>query len=139
LLSVNAINQNGPAGAPVTVTNNQVRYIMNGGTAETVFGTPFGNVPRNIAQDAISNIVNAAVGKRFKLSERASFELRASVVNLFNHPNYASIDPFLEDAGASRAPFVGFGDPTVTNDVPSSINFPVAASRRLVFGGTIRF
>ncbi|HEY4678956.1 MAG TPA: TonB-dependent receptor, partial [Candidatus Angelobacter sp.] len=123
LLSVNAINQNGPTAAPVTVTNNQVRYIMNGGTAETVFGTPFGNVPRNIAQDAISNIVNAAVGKRFKLSERASFELRASVVNLFNHPNYASVDPFLEDAGATpRAPFVGFGDPTVTNDVPSSIN-----------------
>jgi hypothetical protein len=113
LLSVNAINQNGPAGAPVTVTNNQVRYIMNGGTAQTVFGTPFGNVPRNIAQDAISNIANVAVGKRFKLSERASFEFRTSVVNLFNHPNYSSVDPFLEDAGAPRAPFVGFGDPTV--------------------------
>jgi hypothetical protein len=139
LLSVNAINQNGPTGAPVIVTNNQVRYIINGGTAESVFGTPFGNVPRNIEQDAISNVANVAVGKRFKLSERASFEFRTSVVNLFNHPNFQSIDPFLEDAGAPRAPGVGFGDPTVTNDVPTTINFPVSASRRLVFGGTLRF
>lgn len=139
LLSVNAINQNGPGGVPVAVTNNQVRFIVNGGAAETVFGTPFGNVSRNLSQDAISNIANVSVAKRIKLSERSSFEFRTSFVNVFNHPNFASIDPFLEDAGAPRAPGTGFGDPTVTNDVPATINFPVSASRRIVFGGTIRF
>ena len=147
LLSLNAINQskaglldaNGNPVAAVPATSGQVRFIVNGGTAETIFGTPFGNVARNLSQDAISNIANVSVAKRIKLSERSSFELRTSFVNVFNHPNFASIDPFLEDAGAPRAPGTGFADPTVTNDVPGTINFPVSASRRIVFGGTIRF
>jgi len=33
----------------------------------------------------------------------------------------------------------GFGDPRVTDTSPFGINFPVSASRRLIFGGTIRF
>ncbi|MCU1256363.1 MAG: TonB-dependent receptor plug [Candidatus Angelobacter sp.] len=144
LISMNDANRTGSgvtpnSGNPAIIQNNQVRFIVNGGTAQTIFGTPFGNVPRNITQDAISNIANLSLGKRIKLSERASFEFRTSFVNVFNHPNYASVDPFLEDAGAPRAPGIGFGDPTVTNDVPGTINFPVSASRRIVFGGTIRF
>jgi len=140
LLSVNAINQTGPDGTPVLVTNNQVRFIMNGGTAQSIFGTPFGNMPRNVAQDAISNIANVSVSKLFRLNERASFEFRTSFVNVLNHPNYTSVDPFVEDAGANpKAPFNGFGDPTVSNNVPGAINFPVSASRRVIFGGTLRF
>lgn len=148
LISLNAINQshagvfdpNGNPVAPVTITSSQARYIVNAGTAETVFGTPFGNMPRNIAQDDISNLVNLSVSKRFKLTERASFEFRTSVINLLNHPNYASVDPFVEDAGGTpKAPFFGFGDSTVSNNVPGNINFPVSASRRLIFGGTVRF
>jgi hypothetical protein len=148
LISLNAINQtqaglldiNENPVAPVTATSAQVRYIVNAGTAQTIFGTPFGNMPRNIAQDAISNIANLSLAKRFKLSERASFELRANFLNVLNHANYASIDPFVEDASATpKTPFNGFGDPTVSNDVPNNINFPVSASRRVVFGGTLRF
>jgi hypothetical protein len=140
LLSENAININGPNSAPVAVSNREVRFIVNGGAAQSVFGTPFGNTPRNIVQDAISNIVNMSVGKKFKISERTSFEFRTAFLNLFNHPNYASIDPFVEDAsGTPRSPFFGFGDPTVTNNVPGNINFPVSASRRIVFGGVVRF
>ncbi len=142
LVSVNALNASGAGltSMPVTINPNQVRYILNGGAAQGVFGTPFGNVPRNLVQDAISNVVNLSVSKGTKLSERTSFELRASFINAFNHPNYQSIDPFLEDAsGTPKAPFFGFADPTVTNNVPGFINFPVAASRRVVFGGTFRF
>lgn len=148
LISLNAINQskaglfdvNGNPVAAVPATAAQVRYIVNAGTSEAVFGTPFGNMPRNIAQDAISNIANVSVAKRMKFNERSSFELRASFVNVLNHANFASVDPFVEDAGATpKTPFNGFGDPTVSNDVPGTINFPVSASRRIVFGGTIRF
>jgi hypothetical protein len=142
LVSVNALNASGAGitGAPVTVNPGQVRYILNGGAAQGVFGTPFGNVPRNLAQDAISNLANISVSKNTKINERTSFELRASFINAFNHPNYQSIDPFLEDAsGTPRAPFFGFADPTVTNNVPGPINFPVEASRRIVFGGVLRF
>ncbi len=137
LLSVNAINQ---SGAAVPITANQVRFIVNGGTAQGIFGTPFGNTPRNIVQDAVTNIGNISVFKNFKISERVSFDFRTSFVNFLNHANYQSIDPFIEDAGGTpKAPFFGFGDPTVSNNVPGSINFPVSASRRIVFGGVLKF
>ncbi|HEY6273148.1 MAG TPA: TonB-dependent receptor [Terriglobales bacterium] len=138
LLSVNAINQGGPNAAPVIVNNNQVRFIINGGAAQSVFGTPFGNMPRNIPQDARSNIFNTAVYKNFKLSERAAFEFRFSVVNVLNHPNFQSIDPFVEDAG-NFGQGNGFGNPQVSNTSPGFIDFPSSASRRLVFGGVFRF
>jgi carboxypeptidase family protein len=140
LLSLNAINQGGSTSAPLVVNNNQVRFIVNGGTAQSIFGTPFGNTARNVAQDAISNLANVSVSKLFKIKEHASFEFRTAVVNVFNHPNYTSVDPFVEDAGATpKSPFNGFGDPTVSNNVPGTLNFPVSASRRLIFGGTLRF
>jgi hypothetical protein len=135
LISLNAINT---SAAAVPVTNNQVRFIVNGGTAQSVFGTPFGNMPRNIVQDARTNIGNLAVAKNFKIKERASFEFRATCVNVLNHPNFASIDPFVEDAG-NFGPFNGFGNPKVSNTVPGTINFPNSASRRLIFGGVFRF
>jgi hypothetical protein len=140
LVSINAINMSGPSSTPVFVNKNEVRYVLNASTAQAIFGTPFGNMPRNIGQDDITNIGNISVAKRFKIGERASFEFRASAVNVLNHPNYASIDPFVEDAGGTpRAPFFGFGDPTVTDNIPGVIGFPVAASRRLIFGGIVRF
>ncbi|HEY6306120.1 MAG TPA: carboxypeptidase regulatory-like domain-containing protein [Candidatus Angelobacter sp.] len=136
LISVNAINTQ--HGAAIPVTSNQVRFIMNGGTAQTIFGTPFGNMPRNIVQDARTNIGNLSVSKNFNIRERASFEFRASCVNVLNHPNFSSVDPFVEDAG-NFTPFNGFGNPQVSNNVPGTINFPNSASRRLIFGGVFRF
>jgi hypothetical protein len=137
LLSVNAINANGSA---VPVTNDQVRFIVNAGTAQGIFGTPFGNTPRNIVADAVSNIGNISILKNIKFTERVSFDFRASFINFLNHANYQSIDPFVEDAGGTpKAPFFGFGDPTVSDNIPGDINFPVAASRRIVFGGVLKF
>jgi hypothetical protein len=136
LISVNAINtQNGAA---VPVAQNQVRFIMNGGTAQSIFGTPFGNTARNVVQDARTNIGNLAVSKFFKIKERASFEFRATCVNVLNHPQFASVDPFLEDAG-NFGVFNGFGNPKVSDTVPGAISFPNSASRRLIFGGVFRF
>ncbi|HSM86780.1 MAG TPA: hypothetical protein VLT16_11535, partial [Candidatus Limnocylindrales bacterium] len=125
LMSAAAINNNGSV-APVT--SNDVRYIVNGGAAQAVFGTPFGNVPRNVEQDAISNIANLSVFKNIKFTERVGFEFRATALNVLNHPNFLSVDPFLEDVGLA-SPFTGFGDPTVTNSQP----------RKLLFGGKLTF
>lgn len=126
LLSVNAINS---SGAAVPVTNNDVRFILNGGTAQTVFGTPFGNVPRNIEQDAITSIGNLSVFKNIKFSERVALELHATALNVLNQPNFLSIDPFLEDAGLPPSPLTGFGDPAVANSQP----------RKLIIGGRVSF
>jgi hypothetical protein len=75
---------------------------------------------RNLLQDAPTNIANLAMFKNIKFTERASLEFNATLQNVFNHPNFQSIDPSIEDAGLIRsqqAPFVGFADPSVTNDV----------------------
>jgi Carboxypeptidase regulatory-like domain len=139
LISFNAVNTSCGSGAPTctatTVTNQQVRFIVNSLTSQSVFGTPFGNAGRNIVTDAITNTANFAVIKRFKFNERASFEFRADALNVLNHPNYSSIDPFLEDAGF-HTPFTGFGDVTTTNTTYPGSNL---GTRRFSFGGTFRF
>jgi hypothetical protein len=134
LISLTAVGKSGcetNAAIPcpfIAVTKNDVRVIANSGQAQTLFGTPFGNTPRNVAQDAITNIANFGVFKKIKLSERAAFEFHATMINAFNHPNFQSVDPFTEDAGLTQQG-TGFGDPTLTNSV----------RRRIFFGGKITF
>src|SRR5262249_41657526 len=68
LISLNTLQ--GPTGAIVATTKDKVRFIINGGEAQAIFGTPFGNTPRNPVQDAISNIANVSIIKNFKITER---------------------------------------------------------------------
>ena len=117
------------------VTKDQVRYIPNGNQAQAVFGTPFGNMPRNLPQDAITNTASASIIKRIKFSEHTSFEFRMSALNVFNHPNFSSIDPFLEDVGDNKQGD-GFGVPSLFNSTFPGSN---GATRRINFGGTFRF
>jgi hypothetical protein len=130
VLSLNALNQTPTGGTPIetTVTNSQVRFIVNGGEAQTVFGTPFGNAPRNFNQDAITNIANLSVYKRLKFSEHVNFEVHATAANVFNHPNFLSVDPFVEDAGL-QLQLTGFGNPALSNSQP----------RTLFIGGKLTF
>jgi hypothetical protein len=118
LLSLNALNSLSPIGAPqpsiVGVTANDVRLIMNARTAQQVFGTPFGNSPRNALADAPSNIANMTVIKGIKLGEKANFEMRLTANNAFNHFNFSSVDPFLNDAGKGQFG-TDFANPAVTS------------------------
>jgi hypothetical protein len=125
LLLVNDLNT---TGAETPVTKDQVRVIVNAAQAQSVFGTPFGNMPRNISQDAPLNIANASIYKNIKLGEHAAFEFHTTFLNVFNHSNFTTIDPLLEDAGLTGA-FTGFGDVTQN---PSVI-------RRIIFGGKLTF
>jgi hypothetical protein len=140
LISMNAINSTDPvivaAGNAVNVTKNDVRFIMNGFTAQGIFGTPFGNTPRNIATDAITNVASVSIFKRVKISERVSFEFHTTFVNAFNHPNFQSVDPFLEDASDATTAF-GFGNPKLTNTAP--FFYPSNNTRIIYFGGKISF
>ena len=135
LISLNALN-NPNNSQVVSVTNQQVRYIANTGISETVFGTPFGNAPRNIGRDAPLNFLNASVTKMLKFNERASFEFRFTALNALNHANFATVTPFVESAGTNT-----FGNafalPQFTGDsIPGS---NLAASRRFYVGGVFRF
>src|SRR5579859_5690301 len=135
LLSMNAFNAPQPCDArgfirgtgtptcpvvsvPTPVTTNDVHFIMNGRTAQGVFGTPFGNTARNLLTDAPSNRLDASIYKNIKLGERSNFELRMTATNALNHFNFASIDPTVEDAGLTQGDIrnfgVGFGLPSQT-------------------------
>jgi hypothetical protein len=101
----------------VPITTNDARFIINMHTAQKVFGTPFGNVPRNPLIDAPSNRLDATIFKNIKMGERGNFEMRMTATNALNHFNYSSIDPNMEDAGLGTATSlfgVGFNNPAQT-------------------------
>lgn len=121
LISFNDVNN---LGAANTVTNKQVRFIVNGGEAQAVFGTPYGTAGRNSLRDFHTNSANFSLIKRIKINERAHFDFRTDFVNVFNHPNFATVDPFIEDAGLQQIN-TGFANPRVTSGGNRTIAFAV--------------
>jgi hypothetical protein len=109
MLSFNAYNQ---THAAATTSPGNVRFVVNGATAESIHGTPFGNVGRNVVRDYQTNIANVAVFKYIKINERSRVRFDMTLLNAFNHPNFISVDPFLDDAGLLSYA-VGFGIPTL--------------------------
>lgn len=131
LLSYNVLNQTGGLTATPTTTS-AVRFIANGGEAQTVFGTPFGNAGRNILKDGDTNIANFSVIKSFKINERANVQFRATMLNVFNHSNFSTVDPFIDDAGLSSFE-TGFGLPGLS---PNGGSF---GRRQVLFGVKINY
>lgn len=125
LLDFGAANTTGAANP---VTNKQVRYIVNAQEAETVFGTPFGNAERNLPRDYQTNSANISLYKNIKFSERTTLQFHATLNNAFNHPNFGSVDPFIDDAGFDIIG-TGFGNPLLQG----------ASSRVVYFGLKVIF
>jgi hypothetical protein len=123
------MNQSGGTTATV-VTNKQVRFIANGGEAQTIFGTPFGNVGRNTLRDFDTNVANIGITKNFKINERATAQFRTTMLNAFNHSQYSSVDPFIDDAGLSSFE-TGFGN---TSLYPNGGAF---GRRQILFGAKL--
>jgi len=70
------------------VTPNDVRFIVNGPGAAQVFGTPFGNIARNLLTgDRVENL-DASVFKTTRVTEQVSIQYRLNLFNALNHPNY---------------------------------------------------
>jgi carboxypeptidase family protein len=136
LLSLNAVNQ---TGSVVTVTPKQVRYIVNGGDSQCPGGPgacglnivgqtgPYaGTAGRNTLRDFHTNSGNFSVIKRFKINERAHADFRTDFLNVFNHRNYGSVDPFVEDAGLFQPnSLTGFANNQVSNGGARTIAFVV--------------
>lgn len=130
LLSMNFFNSDGIA---TPTTPDAVRFIVNAPTANGIFGTPFGNAGRNSLRNYHSNIANFALYKRTKLSERFMVEWHMSMVNVFNHPNFYSIDPWIDDAGLKDEES-GFADPRLFSGTTSSLG-----QRQIRFGLKVTF
>lgn len=76
-----------PLNTLTPVTTSDVRYIINGPGSASIFGTPFGNAPRNSERGPIINQMNLSVFKNIKVRETFSVQLRAEAFNALNHPN----------------------------------------------------
>jgi Carboxypeptidase regulatory-like domain len=126
LISLNDLNSQGVA---TQVTAKQVRFILNGGESQLLnsvgAGGPYaGTAGRNTLRDFHTNTGNFSLIKRIKINERAHFDFRTDFLNVFNHPNYASVDPFLEDAGLQSIG-TGFANNKVTSGGNRTIAFVV--------------
>ena len=109
LISANSANQ----GVAIPVTGKQVRFIVNGGVSQSIFGGPYaGTAGRNSLRDFHTNAGNFSLIKRIKINERSHFDFRTDFINVFNHRNYSSVDPFIEDAGLQSIE-TGFAQPNL--------------------------
>ncbi len=82
-----SLNQINGAGQCNATTPSAVRFIFNGPGAARIFGTPFGDSPRNYLRGPIFNQLNMSVFKRINLWENVKLELRGEAFNVLNHPN----------------------------------------------------
>jgi hypothetical protein len=97
---------------PTVVTSADVRFIANTPEAVAAFGTPFGNVGRNILRDYWTNQGSFALFKTVRITERLKATWHMTMQNVFNHPNFYSIDPFIDDAGLADDG-TGFANPSL--------------------------
>jgi hypothetical protein len=133
LLSLNAINATGDA---TVVTSKDVHFIANTDQAVALFGTPFGNVGRNTLRDSRSNIGNFTLSKSVKVRESFKVVWHMTMLNVFNHPNFSTVDPFIDDAGLADEA-TGFGVPSLTTGgLVSAVGVP---GRSIRFGITLRW
>ena len=85
---------------------------MNGAYADSVRNTPWGNAGRNTLRDSNTNDANFQISKDVKATERVKIRFDVSFLNVFNHPNYSSVDPEIDDAGVTQEEY-GFALPSL--------------------------
>jgi trimeric autotransporter adhesin len=78
-------------GQPIQISNPGINEWFNV-NAFTASPGPFGNAGRNIIIGPGTISVNMAFSKTIQVKEMQNLELRLSANNVFNHPNFTSID-----------------------------------------------
>ena len=77
---------------------NQFGLSLSDLEAFKLFKTPFGNLGRNTQSGLPFYLVNMAIFKTTKLTERTKLEFRIEANNLLNRRNFGVPDAFTEDA-----------------------------------------
>ena len=128
------VNTHNLTGQWVPVNLSDVRFVVNAPGAAKIFGTPFGNMPRNYLRGPAINQLNMSLFKNIKIGERTKLQLQATAINVLNHPNpgygtnAAGYLPTanLESAGLSSG---GFNDFTQIEKARRVVQFGI----RLIF------
>ena len=109
----------GTPNRPDVVPGQSISLPANQRTAEHWFNTGafqppqpfhFGNAGRDTIPGPGNEVVDASLHRRFSISERLSFDFRADVFNLFNHPNLGIPGPY-PDFGPFFGKILASGDP----------------------------
>jgi outer membrane receptor protein involved in Fe transport len=82
-----SVNKHNQTGLWVPINPGDVRFIVNAPGSAKIFGTPFGNMPRNYLRGPAINQLNMSVFKNTKIGERTKLQLQVSAFNVLNHPN----------------------------------------------------
>jgi hypothetical protein len=73
----------------------------------SAFTTPQGNDPGNVGRNFVRGFgefqTNFAARREFTLTHSLRLQFRAEAFNIFNHPNFGYVDPFLTDATFGQA------------------------------------
>jgi carboxypeptidase family protein len=125
LLDFTAFNGSGGVTANTT-TKAQEHFILNSYQSQVMNGTPFGNAARNSLRNYHTNVASLDLAKTSNIGERVRLIWDMQMQNVFNHAQYAGIDPFLEDAGDFGFG-TGFANPLVQNSA-----YQNGASNRLI-------
>jgi hypothetical protein len=102
--------------------------------AFTNVSSGFGNAPRNFARGFGAWQMDLAVRRDFPIHERLKLQFRAETFNIFNHPNFGTINanfgqPTFGQATATLASSLGVLSPLYQMGGPRSIQFAL----KLVF------
>jgi len=73
------------AGTTTPTTLNAVHWLVNNNYAATYLGSPFLGIGRNTFTGQPTHAMNFAMQKNTKITERVSFQLRATAFNVLNH------------------------------------------------------
>lgn len=101
------------AGQPSWIPDaNQPRGQVLNPAAFAAPTTWSGNFPRNSLRAFPFSQTDAALRRRFRLSERVTLDVRAEYFNIFNHPNFGSPSGLW---GATEIPLSSFGKVPIGN------------------------
>jgi hypothetical protein len=92
-------------GVPVYVTGSQ--YPGGRAINANAFAVPaageFGDAPRNFARGFGAWQMDLAVRREFPIHEHFKLQFRAEAFNVFNHPNFGRIEPFIGNPNFGQA------------------------------------
>ena len=103
------------SGQPIYIYGSQCAAVYNNGLGcpggravnpnafTDILAGPLGNAPRNFVRGFEAWQMDLAVRRDFPIHERLKLQFRAEAFNVFNHPNFGSMNPFFGESTFGQA------------------------------------
>ncbi len=104
---VNGTLRANTTGAPISISDPTVQEWFNTAAFVTPPAGTFGDAGRNTIEGPSTWSVNMAVAKTFNLGDTKGLEVRVQATNVFNTPQFTSIDTIVNSPTFGRVVGVG--------------------------------